>query len=189
MRTLPNMTIIAPSDKLEMINLVKDSILLKSPIYIRIARGGEPDINQEVKKFKIGKGILKIKPGKLLLISTGIMTQEAIKAANIINSKYKKNKIGVLHLGTVKPLDVSILKKWMPKVDKIITLEENYLTGGFGSSILEFCNDNFPEISNKISRIGIKEKFISKYGSHRELMEFNNLTFSSIIKYINKKYP
>ena len=48
-------------------------------------------------------------------------------------------------MGTVKPLDKKLLLEWIPKVKKIVTVEENVLSGGFGSSILEFASENFPE--------------------------------------------
>ena len=61
--------------------------------------------------------------------------------------------------------DKNMLLKWIPKVKKIVTVEENVLAGGFGSSILEFTSDNFPKNSSKISRIGLPDKFIEKYGT------------------------
>ena len=67
MRPLPNLTIISPSDAYEMRELMRDSLNLKGPLYVRIARGGEKIIHGKKDKIKIGKGLLK-KPGKLLFI-------------------------------------------------------------------------------------------------------------------------
>ena len=102
------------------------------------------------------------------------MTQVALKACEFL----KKNNIdcGVLHLSTIKPLDKEILSHWIPKVKKIITVEEGLLAGGFGSSILEFCSDNLPKEIYKISRIGLKDSFIEKYGTQELLFKDNNLT-------------
>ena len=90
-------------------------------------------------------------------------------------------------MATVKPLDKEILLKWIPKVKRIVTVEENLLAGGFGSSILEFTNDHFPEHSHKKCRIGLKDKFIEKYGNQDSLLKDNNLTVENLVKKITEK--
>jgi len=185
MRVIPNMAIVAPCDSIEMEMLVKDSVNFKSPLYIRIAKGGEDIISSKKEKFKIGKGILKKKPGKILFISTGVMTQIALKAAVEIE-KNKKLKCGVLHMATIKPLDEKILSLWIPRVEKIITIEENVLAGGFGSSILEFVSTNFSNHAGKISRLGLQDQFIDKYGSQDELFKDNGLTVENLCNLVLK---
>ena len=165
--------------------LVKETSKHKGPVYIRLARGGDKIVTSSSERVKLGKGNLKIKPDKHLFITTGVMTQLAIEASKKLN-KDKNINCGVIHLGTVKPLDKDILLKWIPKVKKIVTVEENVLLGGFGSSILEFINDNFPEQSKKISRIGLKDNFIEKYGNQDLLFKDNNLTVKNLIKEILK---
>jgi transketolase len=184
MRVIPNMSIIAPCDEVEMEMLVRDSVKLKSPLYIRIARGGEEIISSKKENFKIGKAIIKKKPGKILFISTGVMTQKTLKAAKEIEKKGLK--CGVLHMATIKPLDKKTLSFWIPKVEKIITVEENILAGGFGSSILEFTSENFSNHVNKISRMGLPNKFVNKYGSQDELCEDNGLTVKNIYNFAKK---
>lgn len=186
MRALPNMSIISPCDAVEMKALVEKSVNYKSPLYIRIARGGEKIITDKKAKIEIGKGIIKIEPKEHLFITTGITTHKAIDAAEILNRDYNI-KCGVLHLNTVKPLDKNMLLKWIPKVKKIVTVEENVLAGGFGSSILEFTSDNFPKNSSKISRIGLPDKFIEKYGTQEELLNFYNLSVENLVNIMKKK--
>ena len=185
LRTLPNMTIVAPSDAVEMKELVKQTLNYENPIYIRLARGGDKIITSSSENIKLGKGILKIKPHEHLFITTGVMTQLAIEASQRLEMEMNI-KCGVIHLGTVKPLDKEILIKWIPKVKKIVTVEENVLAGGFGSSILEFTCDHIPENLNKISRLGLKDSFIDKYGNQELLLRDNNLTVEKLIKEITK---
>ena len=183
MRTLPNMTIIAPCDAVEMKELVKESANYKNPIYFRLAKGGDEIVTKNDGRIKIGKGLVKIEPGSHLFITTGVMTQVAMQAAQKLQNEFNI-KCGVIHLGTIKPLDKAILLKWIPKVKKIVTVEENVLAGGFGSSILEFTEENFPENLSKISRIGLKDSFVSKYGTQDILLKNNNLTVENITKKI-----
>ena len=107
------------------------------------------------------------------------MTQRTLKAAKEIEEK-KSLKCGVLHMATIKPLDKKILSFWIPKVEKIITVEENILAGGFGSSILEFTSEYFPNHVNKISRMGLPDRFVDKYGSQDELCNDNGLAVKNI---------
>ena len=185
MRTLPNMTIIAPCDAVEMKELVKESANYKNPIYFRLAKGGDAVVTKSNDKIKIGKGLLKIEPGSHLLITTGVMTQVAMQAAQKLQTEFNI-KCGVIHLGTVKPLDKEILSNWIPKVKKIITVEENLLAGGFGSSILEFTEENFSENLSKISRMGLKDNFVDKFGTQDLLLKNSGLTVDNIIKKILK---
>ena len=72
------------------------------------------------------------------------------------------------------------------KSKRILAVEENVLAGGFGSSILEFVSDHFPENSNKISRLGLKDSFVEKYGTQELLFKDNNLTIEKLITKVIK---
>jgi transketolase len=179
MRTLPNMKIIAPCDAYEMKVLMKKINNLGGPVYVRIAKGGDKIITNNYDKISFGKAILKETPGEYLFITTGVMAQVALEAIKIL--KNKKIKVGLIHFGTVKPLDKDILNKWIPKVRKVVTVEENSLVGGFGSSILEHISDYMPKHTSKIKRIGIKDSFSKKYGTQSELFKNFNLTPKNLI--------
>ena len=178
LRPLPNMTIVAPCDSVEMKSFMKKAIDWPHPIYIRLARGGDKIITKEEENFTIGKSVIKKEPGDALFITTGTMTQIALEATKLLE---KKNiSCGVMHMPTIKPLDYDALSFWIPKVKKVITVEENTLMGGFGSSILEFCSENMQLHTPKISRIGLGDKFTENYGNHDELLEKTGLTVKTL---------
>jgi len=180
LRTLPNMKIIAPCDAVEMRNLIFQINKIKGPVYIRIARGGEEIISHQ-KKILFGKANIIKKPKKIAFITTGVMAQVALKAITILEKKGVRN-VGLIHFGTIKPLDKKILNKLVPNLKKIITVEENVLAGGFGSSIIEYISDKFPQHLKKIKRIGLQDKFIDKYGSQEDLLKYTNLTPDNLVK-------
>lgn len=175
LKAVPNMTIVCPCDAIEMKKLIKASIDWPHPMYIRLARGGEDIITTEANDFQIGKALLIRKPVKNLFITCGAMTQKAIKASDYLLTKHDIES-GILHMHTIKPLDLEILKKWIPLVDNIITVEEHIRSGGLGTSILEFCNEFFPSLNKNILRIGLPNKYVEHYGTHDELQEFYGLT-------------
>ena len=72
----------------------------------------------------------------------------------------------------------------MPKLDRIVTVEENNLAGGFGSYILEFISDKMPTHLKKIKRIGLSDKFNDKYGTQDELFNFYGLNSKNLINKI-----
>ena len=184
MRIIPKMTILSPCDANEMKYLMRETVNWKGPIYIRIAKGGDQVVTKKFKKFKIGKSLLFKKSKKILIISTGIMTQIALK----VKKKFDEKKIecGVLHMGTIQPMDKKNLKKSILNAEIIFTFEEHVLNGGFGSAILEYCNENLREHSTKIHRIGLKNEFIEKYGTQELLMEHYKIDAKNIFAQMNK---
>jgi len=173
LRTLPNMTIVAPCDAVEINKLIIESILWPSPMYIRLGKGGDEIITNDDVDFKIGKALIKKEPHIGLFVTTGVMTQVALEACKILD---KENIIcGVMHMHTIKPIDGNSIKKYFPKVESVITIEEHSLIGGLGSAVLEFCSNELPQELHKISRIGIPDKFADQYGSQKTLLDHWNI--------------
>ena len=185
LRSLPNMTIIAPCDADEMRRMMVQTIEWPHPIYIRLAKGGDPIVSQDDLGFEIGKGILLKDPGEAMYITTGVVTQLALKASDVLQQKGIMS--GVLHMPTIKPLDMNILKKYVPEVNAIVVIEEHTRIGGLGSAILEFCNDEMPEEAYKISRIGFPDYFADQYGSQNSLLEHWGITVENVAKILEAK--
>ncbi|MEB3826898.1 transketolase family protein [Phormidium sp. CCY1219] len=179
LRTLPNMTIIAPCDADEMNRLMPQTIDWPHPIYIRLAKGNEAIVSKPEHGFEIGQAILLREPGEGLFITTGAMTQLGLQAAQKI-SEDSGMACGVLHIHTIKPLDRATLSQWLPKVQGVVTVEEHTRIGGLGSAVLEFCNDTMPEQAAKIRRIGIPDRFAEQYGSQNSLLAHWDITVDSL---------
>ena len=178
LRTLPNMTIVAPCDSEEMKRLMVASLDWTHPMYIRLGKGGDEIVSKPNIEFEIGKGINLRDAGQVLFVTTGITTQRALKAAKILNNG--NIKCGVFHIHTLKPFDHVGLQKAAKNVDVVISIEEHVLNGGLGSIILESFSDN--GLSKKVIRLGIPDIFSEKYGSQDILMEKYGLNSENIIK-------
>ncbi|WP_025183612.1 transketolase family protein [Leptospira kirschneri] len=180
LRALPNMTIIVPCDAEEMKRLMPLTLDWPHPIYIRLAKGGDKVISKAELGFEIGKAIV-MKEGKDgLFVTTGVMTQLALEAVQQLETEGLN--CGVIHMHTVKPLDGEILKKWIPKVSAIVTVEEHTRIGGLGSAVLEFCNDEIPNETGKIRRIGLPDRFSERYGSQESLLNYFGINKDSLVK-------
>jgi len=178
LRAIPNMTIIAPCDADEMLRLMPKTVDYPHPMYIRLAKGGDEIISKDIDGFEIGKAIILREPGDGLFVTTGVMTQKAMEAANQLSDEGME--CGVLHMHTIKPLDEEALSNLIPKVQAVVVVEEHIRTGGLGSAVLEFCSDSLPADTSKIRRIGIPDKFSDKYGSQEELLEYWGISVKSI---------
>ena len=184
MRTLPNMTVLSPCDALEASALIKETLTWPSPIYMRLGKGGDRLITKDQENIKIGKAELKKTPKDVLFLTTGVMTQNALEASETLAGRGLE--CGVIHFSSIKPLDHDILKKWLPKVDIIVTIEEHLRAGGFGTSILEFCNDFMAKELPKVHRIGIENKFSNQYGTQISLWKHWGIDTTSIVQRVSK---
>lgn len=168
MRAIPNMTVAAPRNEIELRNLMLTAEQHKSgPFVIRYPRGkgSIADWRQPMEVLEIGKGEC-LKDGQdLAVLTIGTMANNASQAIEKIESD-GKYKIAHYDLRFIKPLDEKLLHEIAKKFKKIVTIEEGVLKGGFGSAILEFMSDNNYQIV--IKRLGIADTFI-EHGSPEEL--------------------
>jgi transketolase len=185
MRALPNMAVLAPCDAEEMRRLMAASIDWPHPMYIRLAKGGDAVVSHEDNGFEIGKAILMQQPGQGMFITTGVMTQLALKAIAQLSSE--GIGCGLLHMHTVKPLDNAALAHWLPKVGAVVTVEEHTRIGGLGSAVLEYCSDEMPEQAAKVARVGIPDDFADQYGTQDTLLAHWGLTVEALCHTMKKK--
>jgi transketolase len=185
MRALPNMAVVAPCDADEMNRLMMSTLEWPHPIYIRLAKGGDRVVSAEQNGFELGKSI-KMKSGvDGLFITTGVMTQLALETAEIL--KGDGVDVGVLHVHTIKPFDVSGVISAIENVKAVVTVEEHIVNGGLGSAVLEACSELRPELLSKISRIGIPDKFATEYGTQGSLLKHWGITADNLVAAMMKK--
>jgi transketolase len=174
MRALPNMTVVAPADAEEMQRFMEVTPDWPHPIYIRLAKGGDEVITRPEHGFTIGKGILlrEAAGGRgapVLLIGTGVATTQALHAADMLAAD--GISCHVLHLPTVKPLDVAMIERYARGARLVVTVEEHTVIGGLGSAVTDALVERFDGHVPRIRRIGIPDVFAEDYGSQEWLME------------------
>jgi len=180
MRTIPNMTIVAPADAEEMRRLMLQTIDYKGPIYIRLAKGYDPIITDSDIPFEIGKAITYGSGGNVLLITTGI----TLGIAKEVSKKLKGKDIDttILHMHTIKPFDVDKLIKVAENADVIIPIEEHTIIGGLGSACAEVILEAGFLSAKKFKRIGINDKFPLGYGRQEDMMMRQNITVERVLE-------
>lgn len=177
MRVLPNMTVTAVCDADEMNRLIPATLNASGPVYVRIAKGGDAIVSKDQNHFEIGKSIMMREPGDVLFVSTGIMTQRALMACELLAKE--GIHAGVLHMHTIKPLDQEKLLSLAQQVKLLVTVEEHTLMGGFGSAVVETLIDHL-DVLPKIKRLGLPDQFSSQHGSQDKILDAYGLTPVSI---------
>jgi transketolase len=169
MRAIPNMTVVAPCDAEEMRRLMLQTLDYPGPIYIRLAKGGDPVVSRPDLPFRIGMAIPLRSGSDIMFISTGICTQVALQAASAL--ELQGLHAGVMHVHTIKPLDTATIKDSMESVPVVVTIEENNVMGGLGSAVAEIIAESGFDPPKQFARIGIPDTFPRQYGSQASLME------------------
>jgi transketolase len=176
LRTMPNMTIVAPGDRIESELATRALIYRPGPAYLRISTEEAP-IHKKIPKFEIGKAIT-IRLGKdITLISTGSMLKTAVDVAELL--KAKKIDAGVISMHTVKPLDEKAILAAAKNTSAIATLEEHQIYGGLGSAVSEVLAEQAPK-KVPYFRFGITDSFAKKIGSRDFLRKEFGLDAHSI---------
>ena len=190
LRPIPNLTIASPFDEHELRKLMYTAQLPnKGTFVIRYPRGKGSQIDWKCpfEEIPIGKG-RKLKDGTDLAILTigpiGTEASNAILMAEM-NAANAGRKLSVAHydMRFLKPLDTAILDEVCEKFNRIITVEDGILNGGFGSAVLEYINDHNRDV--KVERMGIPDKFV-EHGSIKELRKLIHLDADAICKQIEQ---
>ena len=167
LRCIPNMIVSSPINEIELRNLMYTAQKPnQGPFSIRYPRGKGVvvDWKKEFKEIVVGKGEVIQKGKDLAILSIGHPGNFVINA----QKKLKEDGISAAHYNMrfVKPIDEGLLHKIFKKFDKILTIEDGCVQGGFGSAVLEFMAKN--NYSAKFKMLGIPDKFVS-HGTQKEL--------------------
>jgi len=159
LRLIPGMVLMAPKDENELRNMLYTATLYKrGPIAMRYPRGNALGVKiGEFEKMEIGKGEI-VRSGKdIAILAIGNMVHNSLMAAEILE-KEKNIDAEVINARFVKPLDRELLFDIFSRFEKIITVEDNTIVGGFGSAVSEFAIQN--NLKNDILIHGIPDRFI-----------------------------
>lgn len=183
-RVIPNMVVISPCDAVEARKATIAAAKTKEPTYIRLAREATPVITTDDTPFEIGKAEIYFQPedGKpdVAIIATGALVHKAIVAAQELEND--GNKVTVLNVSTIKPLDEEAVIKLAKESGAIVTVEEHQIVGGLGGAVAECLAKNYPVPQEFV---GVDDKF-GQSGTPEELIEHYGMGESHIVEAVKK---
>ncbi len=182
LRLIPNLMVLAPKDETELKAMLEFSLKYeKGPIAIRYPRGkmawnGKQRLIEEGKAEILREG----KDGCILVV--GSLVKPVFEACQ--NLAKEGIELCVVNIRFVKPLDKDLLLSLAKKYKKLITIEENIKTGGFGSAIMEFFQTN--RITVEIRQFGIEDRFVEQ-GKREELLSYQSLISENLFDVIRQE--
>jgi len=179
LRCIPNILIMAPSNENECRQMLFTGFKFKGISVVRYPRGPGPGsaIKSKMTAIPIGKAEVIRKGRTIALLAFGNMLEEALKAGDKINAT-------VVNMRFIKPLDIKLIRDLGSSHKLLVTLEENTISGGAGSAVLEVISEY--DLKCQSLRIGIPDKFVEQ-GGQEQLRKKYGLDAEYIIKSIEKK--
>ena len=174
LRCIPNMIIAVPADENEARMLLTTSFKHNGPAAVRYPRGGgiNANINLELKSVEVGKGrVMNSVDSDLLILNFGTLIATSIEVAKELDAT-------LLDMRFVKPLDKDLINKHSKGKKAIITIEDGAISGGAGSAVNEWAQEN--KISAQIVICGIPDEFID-HSSREEMIEAVGLDKEGIL--------
>ena len=182
LRMIPHLVLMAPKDENELKNMLYTSTKLSGgPVAIRYPRGnalGVP-LSDGFVEYEVGKAEVMEEGSDVAILAVGSMVDYAVKALPKLAASGISAKL--VNMRFIKPFDEALLDELSVTHKKIVTLEENTIVGGFGSSIAEYFIDK--GYKNDILRIGLPDKFID-HGTQAELHQLLEIDPEGIVKRI-----
>ena len=176
MRSIPGMVIINPADDIEARAAVLAAAEHEGPVYMRFGRLAVPRIFDENYKFEIGKAVTLREGTDVTIIATGLMVNEAIEAAKILEAD--GISANVINMHTIKPLDKEAVINAAKKTGCIVTAEEHNVIGGMGDAVCDAVCNEFPV---PVVKVGVEDTF-GKSGPAVELLHIFGLDADNIVK-------
>ena len=179
MRVIPGMTVIQPCDEEETKQAIRAVANIDGPCYVRLGRGKVESVYDASYTFEIGKGNVLRKGKKVALVASGMMVQEALKAAAMLEEAPT-----VVNISTIKPLDTALIKELAKTHDTIITCEEHSVIGGLGSAVSDVVASSAHACV--VKHIGVQDTF-GESGDAQALFEKYGINAKAIVKAVQDR--
>lgn len=154
MRSIPNATVIEPTDGVMLEDVLRQVKDLYGVFYIRLLRKEPDKIYTEGSTFEIGKGIILRDGADVTLITSGYLTSETLKAAVLLEETGISAR--VVNMFTWKPIDKELINKCAKETGAVVTVENHNIINGLGSAVSEVLVENNPV---PMERIGSRDRF------------------------------
>jgi 1-deoxy-D-xylulose-5-phosphate synthase len=150
LRTVPNLTVMAPSDAAECRNMLYTGFNLGTPAAVRYPRGTAiGDVSREMYAITVGKAEIRRAGKRVAILAFGSMLKPALEAAETLDAT-------VVNMRFVKPLDTAVIAEMAKTHELLVTVEEHQIMGGAGAAVCECLAGS----RTKVLLLGLPDRFI-----------------------------
>ncbi|OIR11346.1 1-deoxy-D-xylulose-5-phosphate synthase [mine drainage metagenome] len=179
LRSIPNMTVMAPADEYECRQMLSTAFHLDTPTAVRYPRGTGPGVTvrKDLQAIAVGKGEVRRKGGKVAILAFGSMLAPALQAADQLDAT-------VVNMRFVKPLDEELVQQLAREHALLVTVEENAIQGGAGSAVAE-CLARHGIVAAML-HLGLPDEFLEQ-GDPARMLADCGLDAAGIARSIREK--
>ncbi|MGC9393321.1 MAG: 1-deoxy-D-xylulose-5-phosphate synthase [Anaerolineae bacterium] len=187
LRSIPNFTVMAPKDEAELVEMLWTALTIDGPVAIRYPRGaGEgATLPAQPRTLGVGQAEMLRAGSDIAILAVGATVYPAMAAAHALSSLGVE--AAVVNARFIKPLDGDFLKNLALNFNRLVTVEEGVLAGGFGSAVMELLearNLNYVTIK----RLGLPDEFV-EHGDRNLFLKRYNLDAAGIVSVIQRTFP
>jgi transketolase len=179
-RAMPGMVVISPADEVETREVLAWAVDYDGPVFIRLVRDTTQQLFQPGHRFQFGKVKVVREGSDITLISTGTQTPRVVDAADILAAA--GIDAHVVHVPTIKPLDVAGIVAAAEKTGRVVTVEEHTVIGGLGGAVAETLSEYRP---TRVDRIGIQDHY-TESATDEELLDMYCLSAERVAQRVQK---
>lgn len=178
MNIIPGMTVMAPKNRLELMDMMEFANSFDGPVAIRYPRGSVSDIFSDIKnEVSYGKAERIYDGEGTAILTIGASIEEGAQVYNLL--KERGENPSLINARFENPIDIGLIKELENKHEKLLTIEENITAGGFGMNVLRAVNEN--RINLKVINAALPDEYI-QHGGVNKLKEVYGFTPEAIIE-------
>jgi transketolase len=178
MRAMPGMVSVAPADDVEAAEALRWAATYEGPCYVRLVRDPTQRLFDDAHVFRFGKAEIVREGSDVTLISTGTQTPRTVEAAELLAADGIEPH--VLHVATLKPLDVDAIVAAGERTGRVITVEEHTVIGGLGGAVAETLAQHRPM---RVDRVGLYDLY-PQSGPNDALLDIYGLSATRVAEQV-----
>lgn len=180
MRAMPGMVTVSPADDVEAAQALRWAAAYDGPCYVRLVRDATQRLFDDSYRFELGKAVVVREGRDVTLISTGSQTPRVVDAADLLAAD--GIDAHVLHVPTLKPVDVPAIVAAAERTGRVITVEEHSVIGGLGGAVAETLSEHRP---TKVNRIGLQDVYVES-GPNDALLDIYGLSAARVAEQVRR---
>ena len=179
-RAMPGIVVVSPADDIEAAQVLRWSAEHPGPVYIRLVRDATQRLFDESYAFRFGEAVVVREGGDVTLLSTGAQTPRVVDAADLLADA--GIQAHVVHLPTIKPIDVGAVVSAAERTGRVITIEEHTVIGGLGGAVAEILSEHRP---TRVDRIGLPDIY-TESGPNDALLDLYGLSATRVAEKVRR---